>query len=202
MLAKFQSRISPNGDCVRACLACLLELPLVAVPDFTALESNPVEEVLVTRDKGEPDASYDRWYFSLQQFVAQFGFVLIEIILSDRPWLPLPNEAFAIFMGPLESGEKHAIVGKVKDGRFIPVFDPMGKDCATFTAVESVAFLVPADPMTQVRMGKALETILELTRGISNRIVADAINEECFAALGKKPANAPSLILGMDGRPT
>lgn len=171
----------------------------MAVPDFTALDQMPLDQITIPRPEGEPNHTYDKWYLETQNFVAQLGFILVEIILSDRPWLPLPNEALAIFMGPLESGEKHAIVGKVKDGRFIPVFDPMGKDCATFTAVESVAFLVPADPMTQVRMGKALEEVMETTRGIPNRIVADAINDTCLRALGKSVE--PRLILGADGKP-
>jgi len=187
MKYQYQTRPHPNGDCMRACLATILEYPIANIPDFTLLEDEP---------GFDPKKDYPKWYLALQDFVRQFGLVFVEIVLDKRPWMPLPAEMLCIFMGEHVNGQcKHAIVGKCVDGGFYPIFDPIGEEVhdITLKEVESIGLLVPTDPMNFMRMGQALEEVKLTSRGVTNRIVGDAIESACDTGLGLKRPDAPRI---------
>lgn len=197
MFTIYQTRIAPNGNCLQAVIASLLEMPLDAVPDFSLIQDLPN-----SASESPASTNLPEWYKQLQDFLRQFGLTFIEIKLVDKmPWFPVVHETLAIFNGSLASGSKHSIVGKLTGMEFIPVFDPLGKDELGFEAIESVCLLVPVDPMIVIKMGRALEEIMGTTRGISNRIIADAINGLASEALmHDKSAPVASNILGANGQ--
>jgi hypothetical protein len=138
MIPQLQTRPHPNGDCVRACIASLLELPIAEVPDWLAMRQD---------DDGE---GYPTWYIEMQHWLYERGLAFVEVQLERKTWMPLPFPTWAIFIGPdPATGNRHAIVGQCIDGRFAPVHDPMGGDPAQSLlngSVEAVCFLVPIDP--------------------------------------------------------
>lgn len=168
-----QTRPHPNGDCVRACLASLLELNIDLVPDFALMS-----------EEENPDG-YPVWYQALQDWLSQFGLQFVEIQLDRKTWFPLPHDMFAILIGPHASGSRHAIIGKCEGGKFFPVYDPLEGETLPFDGgkIEAVCFLIGRDPMLQVKMGKALENIAEMSRGVSNRIIGQSIEQEANEAL-------------------
>lgn len=133
-----QSRRAPRGDCIRACLASLFELPLERVPDFTNMRE-------------DPDSAYPVEYLERQAWCKDQGYAFVEVELKHLRWSALPFSPFVIFLGIHTSGERHAIVGRCEDNLFIPVYDPLepeGLDVIPFQdgKILSIAFLVPLDP--------------------------------------------------------
>ncbi len=181
MIPQYQSRPNPNGDCIRASLASIFELPIESVPDFMLLPD-------IDRE------GYPNWYLSIQEFCANLGYALVEIQLEGQPWMPLPKGVLAIFYGPTENGSRHAIVGTCEGRDFIPVFDPLGGQNLPIAKVEAVCLLVPLDPMHFVRLQAALEEIERTSAGIGNRIVGDSIRDTAREALGKKTVGIPTLF--------
>ena len=55
----------PEGNCVQACVASILELPLDEVPNFI-LE--------------------DDWFAALREFVATFGMAVVDLYFEGRHW--------------------------------------------------------------------------------------------------------------------
>lgn len=201
MNPQLQTRNHPNGDCMRSCIASLLEIPIKNVPDFTLA---PDKETLVIADR-----EYPAWYGAMQAFLATMSLTIIEITLTPHtPWYPLPFDTMAIFVGQHKSGCKHAIVGKCQHGQFYPVFDPLCPDVSEepFTGgIDGVCFLVPTDPFVQRRMGRALEKIIELLGTSMGQIPAAIRDEALFglagdAALVGRDEETSSVILGSDGR--
>lgn len=144
MIPQAQTRPHPNGDCLRSCIASLLELPISEVPDW--LEHADKEP--------DPENDYPGWYFGMQQWLMRRGYAFVEVQLEKKTWMPLPFDMFAIFIGPKQTELgvfRHAIVGVCRDGKFIPVFDPYapeGDPAKAFERgyVEAVCLLVPLDP--------------------------------------------------------
>jgi hypothetical protein len=141
MIPQKQTRQHPNGDCTRACIASLLELPVENVPDW-----------IDAPDATAETEGYPNWYYRMQQWLSRRGYAFVEIQLERKTWMPLPFPTAAIFIGPHESGARHAIVGHCEGGRFIPMHDPLGgPPYKAFLEghVEAVCFLVPLDPGKQ-----------------------------------------------------
>jgi hypothetical protein len=138
-----QTRPHPNGDCLRACLATLLELPITDVPDFTAMRDDPESELPV-------------YYVELQHFCKRRGYAFFETQLQMKTLFPLPYETLAIFIGYHPSSTeqnpvRHAIVGQIAGQTLVPLFDPINPDGNPAEAfisakVIGLCFLVPLDP--------------------------------------------------------
>lgn len=138
MIPQKQTRKSPRGDCERAVISSLLEIPITDVPDFTNMRE-------------DPDAAYPIAYLEKQAFLRRHGYAWFEVPLKNMKWPALPFAALCIFKGTHISGEPHAIIGEVEDNVFRPVYDPLepeGVDVEVFQdgKIDSVAFLVPLDP--------------------------------------------------------
>lgn len=197
-----QTRNHPNGDCMRACIASLMEIPIRDVPDFTLAPPDSV----TTIDGHE----YPSYYAALQGFLSTMNLTFVEISLTaNMPWMPLPFGAMAIFVGQHKSGCKHAIVGRCLHGAFFPVFDPLLPDLDEdpfVGGIDGVCLLVQLDPFVNRRMGRSLEKVIELL-GTSMGQIPMAIRDEALFGLGGDAAligrdeQTGAVILGSDGRP-
>lgn len=158
MIKQPQTRRSPRGDCMRACISTLLEVPIAQVPDFMMMRE-------------DPDSQYSTEYLEMQHWLFQRGYTLVEITLKNFRWMKLPFTTLAIFKGKLASGSLHAIVGECEEGAFRPLYDPLnpsGNPAEAFAdgKVESVCFLVAADP-AKLRKNRTVEIINKSVHGDS-----------------------------------
>ncbi len=140
MIPISQSRRSPQGDCLRACIASLLEVGINDVPDFISARDNPGDD-------------YPAWYIEIQSWLKERGYGLSEFQLDkDTQWRAImPWPMWCIFLGPHPTGIRHAIVGQIEGKRFIPKWDPLDDltdtDAAkSLVGVDGVVLLVPLDP--------------------------------------------------------
>jgi hypothetical protein len=113
---------SPGGNCLSACIASLLELPIDYVPYF-----------------GPPDrvGTGEEWMANIARWLVPRGFYLI--VLEYMPDAPVPG--LHIQGGMSERGLKHAVIA---EGSRI-VHDPHPSR-AGLTRPEDVQILVPLDP--------------------------------------------------------
>lgn len=142
-----QTRPHPNGDCVRACLATLLELPIEDVPDFTAM-------------RDDPDSDLPVYWIEMQHFCKKHGYAFFETQLQMKTLFPLPFPTLAIFIGYHPSSTeakpvRHAVVGRIEGRTLIPLFDPInpnGNPMEAFISAKviGICFLVPLDPAALV----------------------------------------------------
>lgn len=97
-----QSRIGPDGDCLPACVASILELPLAEVPHFN---------LLFGKD----------WESGLRLFLRRFGLdaVLVEWASVER-WLGGSERTYSIVSGTTEAGRLHSVVYRAN----VMVHDP------------------------------------------------------------------------------
>lgn len=158
---KPQTQLTDN-DCLRACIASLVHYNIAKVPNF--VEAPEIE--------GQP---YPSWWIALQSWLNEMGMFFLEIRLPENfPWQPIPLPALCIFFGTTTRGIKHAIIGRVENDQFLPVFNPH-RSAGELETIEGIGFLVPRDPVTHVRMGHNLEKIKQLTNGtlLINPIMSD-----------------------------
>ena len=101
MVPTLQSRTGPRGNCMSACVASLLELPIDAVPDFL-------------REPG--DTSIFDWSTRLDEFLRPYGLYALHFSGSSGVF---PG-CLHIITGWSPRGRPHACVGQ---GRRV-VFDP------------------------------------------------------------------------------
>ncbi len=116
-----------EGNCLHACIASLLELPLTDVDFPLAVQGN--------------------WVRPMQDWLAARGFFYSETPAKGVPyfWLPGP---LCILCGPsprLPTPFQHAVVGRVNGYAHEVVHDPHPSR-AGLTDIESVGFLIPIDP--------------------------------------------------------
>lgn len=142
-----QLRRNENGDCLRACIASLLDLDAEQVPDFA--EINP-KEVL----NGWP-----KWWLELQSWLMHRGLFFLEVTLDQRtPWRPLPFQGYCMFVGTTKSGHRHMTVGLVGDNetgeQFVQLHDPF-HHAGGFEAIDGVCFLVPLNPAHPMPLSEA-----------------------------------------------
>lgn len=173
-----------NGDCLRACIASILEININRVPNF--VEAPPVPE----------ECGFPAWWLALQSWLAEKGFFFLEMQLPPgMPFMSLPLPALCIFFGETTTGIKHAIVGRVEEDRMLPVFNPWPE--AEFAGgIGAIGFLVPRDPHDVIRMGIALERIDKLANTPVSLEKVSAIKDEVARALVRPDV---SLILKPNG---
>jgi len=88
-----QTRYGDAGNCLTACIASLLELPIEAVPDFI-----------------EHDAGHGEYLEVFNGFLSQFGLQALTLFLEhlDVQWKP---SGYHLIYGYTAEGTKHAVVG-------------------------------------------------------------------------------------------
>jgi len=138
----YQSRVSNvSGDCLRACVASILELPLEAVPNWLG----------DAYDAGTPKS----WHTAMLEWLMDRGVNPVEINFKDlHDYRPLPG-VFCIASLPSKrfDGSTHAVVGTwVSRGtytEFVVAHDPNpGNGLYPSTTKPShIIFLVPAVPV-------------------------------------------------------
>ena len=125
-----------RGDCFRACIASILELPIEDVPHFVAIEHD--------------------WWGETQRWLAKRGLFAM--------WLPIrhPDEmhfcnpcedSYCILAGasPRGNGIKHAVVGKIVQGwNFEIAYDPHPSQAGLDGPPTSFMIFVPLKPETAV----------------------------------------------------
>lgn len=132
-----QTRSGPDGDCIRAVIASLLELPIDQVPDWV----KQAEHLMM------PEGF--EWDYMQRWLDETYGLFLLEIqLVSNLPWNPIPKPAFCIFFGKTKAGVKHAVVGACDQQSFMLLFNP--DPSAELDGVDSIAFLVPRDPKLRI----------------------------------------------------
>jgi len=121
-----------EGNCLNACIASLLELPLAEVEFPPAIQRN--------------------WVRPLQDWLAARGLCYSETPAKGVPyfWLPGP---LCVLSGPgprLPAPHQHAVVGRVRGYAFELLHDPHPSR-AGLLDVEAVGFLLPLDPAALAR---------------------------------------------------
>lgn len=116
------------GDCFRACIASLLELPITAVPHFC--------------DQYNPS-----WFRELNEWLAPRGYFFLEFGCEDPKgwefWLDqcaCGGDLYHTLCGPSPrfKDASHAVIGK--NGKF--VFDPHPSDAGLAGSPTAIGFLV------------------------------------------------------------
>lgn len=148
MLKQLQLIKTETGDCLRTCIANLLEYPVDEVPNFLAID-------------GEVDG-WELWWFNLQEWLMRRGYFFLEVRLTKHtPWFPLPFDALCMFVGhtnatkgkPEKERHRHAVIGRVgKNEEFEVLHDPLPEGSG-LEQVESLCFLVPLDPSIMKKTG-------------------------------------------------
>lgn len=171
----YQTIKEANGDCLRCCIAALLELPASKVPNFVEVHD-------------DPENPFPGWYLALQTWLAEKGFFFLEMPLpASVRWNPIPLPALCIFFGETTSGIKHAIVGRAEGDQFVPVFNPW-PEAEFANGIAGLGFLVPRDPHDVIRMGVGLERIDKLAKSILKTptiATVAAIRDEVSKALAR-----------------
>lgn len=178
-------------DCLRACLASLLEKRTETIPDFAA---DPEAE------KMQPNGHPKFWY-ELQAWLKGLGLFLLEMHVAGtffqpgengepeelpvlNPLQPLPFEGYCILCGRTPGGTRHMVVGKHTGNVFIRMHDPHPNQ-PDLQGVESVCFLIPLDPSVYVRMGLNMDRIKDLTAGDMTLPKWSAVAANAREALGQ-----------------
>lgn len=88
-----QNQRGQFGNCLTACVASILELPIEQVPNFIEFDKGNGEYLQVFND-----------------FLGQYGYQALTIFLSvlDETWIP---SGYHLIYGYSEEGVKHAVVG-------------------------------------------------------------------------------------------
>jgi hypothetical protein len=171
-----QTRKEKNGDCLRACIATLLEVNIEKVPDFALIEDDPALE-------------FPGFWIALQGWLREKGLWFLEMQLpANVPWMPLPYDGLCILFGETKNKIKHAVVGKVIGAEFVLVFNPWPE--AEFEGIGALGFIIPRDPAYYVRMGRALTRTERLAKGIFGPVAASIVTT-AQEALGE---NGPALF--------
>lgn len=175
-----QLRKEPNGDCLRACIATLLEHHIASVPDFVLAEAH------------ENDL-HPAWWLSLQTWLAQRGMFFLEMVLTDKtPLMPLPLPAMCIAMGDTDKGVRHAVVARIEEAQIIQVYNPWSG--TTLTGIGSLGFLIPRDPVMPIKLGKTLERIGQIAVAMPATAHSDSIRHEVADALNLNVVNGAKII--------
>lgn len=124
-------------DCMPACLASILELPLGVVNNYAGR----------ARDVSDQLRRHQRW-------LRRIGWTLVDIPLRQRrgrgkrgvlvPWGPMSVPCWCVVTAKVNGGRHlHALVGRVRGGRIDFVHDPSPQRWPNPIPV-AVSFLVPA----------------------------------------------------------
>jgi hypothetical protein len=137
MLRQDQLIRNAKGDCLRTCIANLLELPVETVPHWLGMEK-------ATEKAGE----WEVWWLEMQSWLKQRGFFFLVMALpANVPWYEIPYEAPCVFMGKTSKGIDHAVIGEVgKDGSNWKILHDPLPGSTGIVSLESLGFLVPMEP--------------------------------------------------------
>jgi hypothetical protein len=99
----------PAGNCLAACVASVLEMPLADVPAFDGTS--------------RPD---DNWWLEFQDWLHARGMFAVELKLEGRPSICLPERSvYVILTGKSPRGDfAHAVVGRSDGDVFRLAHDP------------------------------------------------------------------------------
>jgi len=99
---------APKGDCFRACLATILDLPIAEVPHVV-----------------DGDDGAFLWVKRTQEFLVPRGFFYLETPHIDWSWLQRPYKPIVIGCGKSPRGPwGHAVVGELTRDGFTLLHDP------------------------------------------------------------------------------
>lgn len=114
-----QNQRGEFGNCLTACVASVLELPIHEVPNFIEYEQGNGEYLTV-----------------FNEFLARYGYQALTIYLSalDKTWIPA---GYHLIYGYSQAGVKHAVVGY----RGVVVHDPADDD-EDLASIESYTVFV------------------------------------------------------------
>jgi hypothetical protein len=172
----------PGGDCLRACIATLLDYPIDSVPNFVEA---PAPE--------DPNCPFPGFWLALQSWLSDRGLWFLEMALHEKtPWMPIPLPALAIALGETAAGVKHAVVVRLDEAAFVPVFNPWPE--AEIVGVGSLGFLIPRDPATVINLGKCIERVGKLAIALPAAPISDSIRQECAKALQLETLDASKII--------
>ena len=101
----------PGGNCLQACLASILNLPLESVPHFANIEN-------------------DDWWIQCQDWCRQFGIYPIYIP-ADGVKDPYFLKGYHLITGETSAGHSHVVVGC--DGKVVHNPIPEGTGLAKIT---------------------------------------------------------------------
>ncbi len=120
-----------EGNCVAACVASLLELPLADVPNICAASSGPPEQ----------------WLERLNAWLRRYGLVAVLLDTADFFDWSWFGGAWCIVSGKSERGLLHATVWR--DGQL--VHDPHPSKSG-ICAPESIVIFVALDPASERKL--------------------------------------------------
>jgi len=96
-----------KGNCLSACLASILELPLDYVPNFCV------------------DYSPESWWGEMQKWLNARGVIAIEVELNDHLRMQVVPGMYCVLSGKSPRGEfDHSVVGWAKGTELFYVHDP------------------------------------------------------------------------------
>lgn len=127
MIPVFQTRVALEtfGNCLEACLASILELPLSAIPDrIDCIDADAwADQIQVARRKGKSlgdleAPGLERWDEELLAWLAERGLGMLELevgkTMSEEAWLELAaRDHGGYWIGVYRQGDdwSHALVG-------------------------------------------------------------------------------------------
>lgn len=114
-----QTQRGEFGNCLTACVASILELPIEAVPNFIEYDKGNGEYIEVFND-----------------FLGQYGYQALTLFLLhlDKTWIP---SGYHLIYGHTAAGNKHAVVGY--QGKI--VHDPLNGE-SPLVSIESYTVFV------------------------------------------------------------
>jgi hypothetical protein len=118
-----------RGDCFRACVASILELPIEDVPHFVAIEKD--------------------WWGEVQRWLAKWDLFALWIRVGEDFMLGWPAETtYCILNGesPRAKGRKHCVVARLDGWNFEVVHDPHPEGGGIVGTPESAVLFVPMHP--------------------------------------------------------
>ena len=119
----YQDKFGDEGNCMSACLAMMLDIPLSSVPNFF--------------DMGDTER---QWWNALREWLAEYN---VGIVTTDLKGALLhATKGYLIVGGSTERGLEHAVI--YKDGELWHDPHPKGSG---LKEVSGVDFLYPLNPL-------------------------------------------------------
>lgn len=132
----FQTQFGEDGNCLAACIASLLEIPIERVP------------LIANKKHGD-------WNATLQSILYGMGFYYMEIDLTKPVALCKIPDAYCILTMRTECGSNHAVVAMTdftNHTGFKLRHDPHREELKLIGPPIAVGFLVPLNPAASVEM--------------------------------------------------
>ena len=123
MIPVMQTRFGVTGNCMQACVASILELPLEEVPDFCNI------------------ASEDTWFTQMQAWFEGHGLWYVEVRFTYEPKFP---DGYYLVSGDGPRGLRHVCVARA--GEIVHDPHPPHPDGSGVTNVTEYGFVVALEP--------------------------------------------------------